>query len=84
MFDEEMREYILKTFAGLSPKDVPNGLILWHSDINMIDQVTGEDCQGYEYGTGQTHHDHERSYFFSSYEDSSVLSFSYLPVEFLE
>ena len=84
MFDEEMKEYILKTYGDLNQKDIPDGLILWDSEANMIDQVAGEDCQGYDYDSGRVHRNRGCGSFFSSSEDLSVLSFSYLPVEFLE
>lgn len=84
MFDEEMKEYILKTYDDLNPKDIPDGLILWDSEADMLDQVAGEGCQGYDYDSGRAHRSRGRGSFFDSDEDLTVLDFSYLPVEFLE
>lgn len=84
MFDEEMKEYIRKTYGDLNPKDIPDGLILWDSGVAMIDQVKGEGCQGYDYDSKALVRSRGRGSFFDSGEDLTVLSFSYLPVEFLE
>ena len=84
MFSEEFQKEVFITYADVDIKDVPEGLVLWDSDMGSL-AIAHSGGQGvYNFGGFASWNPHTKldTFFTEGEEDNLVLS--YLPVEFME